>query len=66
MTTTRCPNCGNRDKRFLSDNGDEPTSPDYTVLCTAPTTPERSSFDHLPIDDPDRRVCGLQWTPNDN
>jgi hypothetical protein len=58
-----CPNCGNRRRALMQDNGECPTRPDYTLLCVAPVAPEDSSFDHLPMD---RRPaeCGMQWEPN--
>lgn len=60
-----CPNCGNHRRSLLQDNGEDPQSLDYTLLCVAPVAPEQSSFDHLPLD---RRPaeCGMQWLPNDD
>jgi len=58
-----CPNCGNRSRKFLQDNGEHPHSSDYTLLCIAPVEPEDSPFDWLPLDQRPE-TCGMQWEPN--
>lgn len=64
----RCPHCGNRDPKFLQDNGERPSSPDLTMLCVAPVAPADWSFDTKPTAEDigtDGRVpCGMQWDPN--
>lgn len=60
-----CPNCGNRNRRYIETNGERPSSPELTLLCVAPVAPESSSFEFMPLD---RRPaeCGMQWMPNDD
>jgi len=66
-----CPACGNKNLKFIQDNGDAYRSPDLTLLCVAPSDEVHTTFDHdfiadMRRDDPNYKiVCGAQWLPND-
>lgn len=64
MKTIKCPNCGNKDRKLIQDNGEPLSSPDLTFLCVAKVMPEDSSFDHLPLAERPSE-CGMQWEPNE-
>ncbi len=69
MPIRKCPHCGNTNPILLLNNGEEPASPDLTLLCVARVKPGEWSFDHvapLPEDyDAANLVpCGMQWDPN--
>jgi len=69
MKRRSCPHCGNHDPRLLQDNGEEPSSPDLTLLCVARVKPAEWSFDHVKptVEDigADGLVpCGMQWDAN--
>lgn len=65
---TRCPHCGNTDRKLLQDNGEPPMSPTLSLLCVARVRPEDWSFDTKPepqdYDAAGLVPCGMQWDPN--
>jgi hypothetical protein len=69
MKTTRCPHCGNKNPKYIQNNGESATSPDLSMLCVARVKPEDWSFDHVKPDPNDYDAnglvpCGMQWDPN--
>jgi len=62
----KCPHCGNTDRETIEDNGAGAHSLDLTLLCLAPCEPEDCSFDAHAAPPEDRKVCGMQWDPNDD
>jgi hypothetical protein len=57
---TKCPHCGNTDGGHYEDNGCNPQSADFTLLCLAPVDAGEES-------NPDANdgICGCQFEPND-
>jgi hypothetical protein len=69
LTRAQCPHCGNRDPRFIEDNGCKPSDSLYTLLCVARVAPGEDAFDGganpaLEIGADGKVVCGMQWEPN--
>jgi hypothetical protein len=65
----KCPNCGNRNKNTIQDNGAKPRDVDYTLLCVARVEPSDWAFDHVKptaedIGTDGKVACGMQWSPN--
>jgi hypothetical protein len=65
----RCPHCGNTDPQWIANNGADPRSVAYTLLCMKPCQPGESSFEDA--DEWEQAeaakgtlVCGMQWEPN--
>ncbi len=67
---TKCPHCGNRNPKFLQDNGEDWSSPGLSMLCVSRVKPEDWSFaDGAKPAKEDYDVnglvpCGMQWDPN--
>lgn len=68
-TKHTCPNCGNKNPKLIENNGERPTSEDFSLLCVKVIPIKDSSFDQDTL----RRLghvkngttkCGTQWEPN--
>jgi hypothetical protein len=64
----QCPNCGNQEWKHVQTNGCDPKDPAYGLLCLAPVaTGEESYCEDQLKEFPDlRRVCSMQWDPNES
>ena len=68
MKRSKCPHCGNADRKYIQDNGEPAKSPDLTLLCDARVPPDEWSFDIKPepqdIGADGLVPCGMQWDAN--
>lgn len=70
MTKTKCPHCGNTNQDKIEDNGCEPGSFNYALLCVNRVEPRDRSWTHVEpepdqIDAEGKVSCGYQWSPNE-